>query len=94
MLSFRYISTWLTISGPCFGGIIVTFANWRIIFWLQVAMTGMGLTLSLLFIPSINEKKATNKRNLTSTLSMFNPLRILRQLVYPNVFLAVSVPHL
>ncbi|RJE23400.1 Mfs transporter [Aspergillus sclerotialis] len=76
--------------GPCFGGIIVTFANWRIIFWLQVAMTGMGLILSLLFIPNINDsqKKAANKRNLTSTLSMFNPLRILRQLIYPNVFLA------
>ncbi|CAI7612426.1 unnamed protein product [Penicillium glandicola] len=78
--------------GPCIGGIIVTFSQWRIIYWLQFAMTLLGLILSLLFVPSIQEKNriiGSNKPwKLCTVISMFNPLRIFRQFVYPNVFLA------
>lgn len=80
-------------AGPCIGGIIVTFSDWRIIYWLQVAMTGVGLILSLLFIPDIEDPmkaEPDKKRRLTNAISMFNPLRILRQFVYPNMFFAVS----
>lgn len=81
----------LTKSGPCFGGIIVTFAQWRIIYWLQFGMTLLGLALSILFIPSLETQSTTKKpRDLKFVLSMFNPLRIFHPFIYPNVFLCVS----
>ncbi|KAJ5142210.1 hypothetical protein N7526_003205 [Penicillium atrosanguineum] len=77
--------------GPCIGGIIVTFSQWRIIYWLQFGMTALGLALSFFFLPTINNKRemetATRPRTARSVLSMFNPLRIFRPFVYPNVFL-------
>ncbi|KAJ5101572.1 hypothetical protein NUU61_003794 [Penicillium alfredii] len=78
--------------GPCVGGIIVTFAHWRIIYWMQFGMTLFGLVLSMLFVPRIREKKQTadssERWTLGSIVRMFNPLRIFRHFVYPNVFLA------
>ncbi|OQD67368.1 hypothetical protein PENDEC_c037G01900 [Penicillium decumbens] len=77
--------------GPCIGGIIVTFSQWRIIYWLQFGMTALGLVLSLLFVPTINNKDeieaATQPRSVRSVLSMFNPLRIFKPFIYPNIFL-------
>ncbi|OJJ30637.1 hypothetical protein ASPWEDRAFT_121132 [Aspergillus wentii DTO 134E9] len=77
--------------GPCIGGLIVTFSQWRIIYWLQVAMAGFGLALSLIFVPDIEQKekqKVEVKRTPLSILSMFNPIRIIKLWVYPNIFLA------
>ncbi|KAJ5414015.1 hypothetical protein N7509_000642 [Penicillium cosmopolitanum] len=77
--------------GPCIGGIIVTFSQWRIIYWLQFGMTLLGLVLSILFVPKIGEKStSTSKqsRNLSRILRMFNPLLIFRPFIYPNVFLS------
>ncbi|KAJ5160692.1 uncharacterized protein N7482_007696 [Penicillium canariense] len=78
--------------GPCIGGIIVTFAHWRIIYWLQLGMVSLGLALSLLFVPSIQRTgQAVAPRqpiNLSLVLHMFNPLRIFRPFIYPNVFLS------
>lgn len=75
------------------GGIIVTFASWRIIFWVQTAMAGFGMVLSLLFVSATQDPpKMRNKgdqKDWMFVLDMFNPLRIIRQFVYPNVFLAV-----
>ncbi|KAJ5432335.1 uncharacterized protein N7458_011491 [Penicillium daleae] len=77
--------------GPCVGGVIATFAQWRIIYWLQFGMTALGLALSLLFVPNIQKKQqslsATQPVNLSLVLQMFNPLRIFRPFIYPNVFL-------
>lgn len=90
--------------GPCFGGIIVTFASWRIIFWVQVAMTGFGLILSLIFVPEIPSADAkiittatatttpTMKETTLRILAAFNPIHIVRLLIYPNIFLAVHNP--
>lgn len=40
-----------TLFGPAFGplvsGIIVTYTSWRVIFWLQVAMTGVCLLIAM-----------------------------------------------
>ncbi|GKZ55551.1 hypothetical protein AnigIFM49718_000628 [Aspergillus niger] len=94
--------------GPCFGGIIVTFASWRIIFWVQVAMTGFGLILSLIFVPEIPSADAkiittttttttttpTTKETILRILRAFNPVHIIRLFVYPNIFLAVHTPHI
>ncbi|KAJ5981163.1 hypothetical protein N7522_013978 [Penicillium canescens] len=78
--------------GPCIGGIIAIFAQWRIIYWLQFAMTLLGLILSLLFVPSIQEKKQATSldkhRVFCTVLSMFNPMRIFRHFIHPNVFLS------
>lgn len=78
----------------------MTFASWRIIFWVQTAMAGFGLILSLLFVSSVQDppamiakKKAGAKVGALDMVAMFNPLRIIRQMVYPNVFLAVRLPH-
>ncbi|KAJ5908883.1 hypothetical protein N7495_001565 [Penicillium taxi] len=74
--------------GPCIGGIIVTFSHWRIIYWLQCGMSALGLILSILFIPVL-EKMTETKEPIKASfvLHMFNPLRILRPFIYPNVFL-------
>jgi hypothetical protein len=34
------------------------------------------------------------RRGLCTVVGMFNPLRIFRHFIYPNVFLAVSIIHL
>lgn len=55
-------------------------------------MTGIGLMLSVIFVPEITNPSPTKaKPTLLSTLSTFNPLRILRQFIYPNIFFAVSL---
>ncbi|KAJ6141599.1 hypothetical protein N7470_009989 [Penicillium chermesinum] len=75
--------------GPCIGGIIVTFTHWRIIYWLQFAMTVLGLILSLLFLPDLEVKKTVKEpQTVKYVLSMFNPWHILRPLLYPNIFLS------
>jgi hypothetical protein len=56
-------------------------------------MTALGLALSLLFVPDIQKKKqslpAKGPVTLSFVLHMFNPLRIFRPFIYPNVFLCV-----
>ena len=81
------------------GGIVVTFSDWRLIFWVQTAMAGFGLVLSLLFVSSVKDgpkmihsEKKKDARFFLEALNMFNPWRIIRKFVYPNVFLAVRFP--
>ncbi|RAK96571.1 putative MFS transporter [Aspergillus ibericus CBS 121593] len=82
--------------GPCIGGIIVTWASWRNIFWVQVAMTGFGLILSLCFVPEIPSADTkitaadspTSRTKMMNIISTFNPTRIFRLWIYPNIFLA------
>ncbi|KAJ5627481.1 Major facilitator superfamily domain general substrate transporter [Penicillium herquei] len=51
-------------------------------------MTALGLVLSLLFVPNLEQKKENKPtRNISFVLSMFNPLRIFGPFIYPNVFL-------
>lgn len=56
-------------------------------------MTLLGLILSLLFVPSIQEKKRDFEKPLKfcTVMGMFNPMRVFRHFVYPNVFFAVSI---
>lgn len=89
-------------AGPCIGGIIVTFTGWRLIYWVQVAMVGLGLVGSLVFVPDIKqidkheevftEKRADKKTSVLQALAKFNPGRIFGPLIYPNVLFAVSLP--
>lgn len=78
------------------GGIIDTFANWRIIFWVQTAMAGFGLVMSILFVSivkdgpkMIHSPRKKDARFFLDVVNMFNPWRVIRKFAYPNVFLAV-----
>ena len=65
---------------------------WRIIYWLQFGMTLLGLILATLFVPSLDKNRSSGfkSQSMSHILSMFNPLRIFRPFIYPNVFLCVS----
>ncbi|KAH8599111.1 major facilitator superfamily domain-containing protein [Bisporella sp. PMI_857] len=75
--------------GPCVGGIVVALANWRVIFWIQAAMAGLGLATSLIFVPSIEQSDQRGGKTPFSinAIKTFTPLPVLKALVYPNVFL-------
>ncbi|KAL4917520.1 major facilitator superfamily domain-containing protein [Aspergillus aurantiobrunneus] len=83
--------------GPCIGGVIVTFASWRYIYWLQTGMAGFGLVLSLIFVPEIQKEEEgagaeidKEKKKITPgyVLRVFNPVRVFRLWLYPNIFFA------
>lgn len=70
---------------------MVTFREWRDIFWLQTAMMVLGLVLSIIFIPALPKKSGHLKPAFDrETIATFNPLRSLSLLIYPNVFFAVG----
>ncbi|BCS30226.1 putative MFS transporter [Aspergillus puulaauensis] len=78
--------------GPCIGGVIVTFASWRYIYWLQTAMAGFGLVLSLIFVPEVQQEtdssgieKEKKKITLGYVLRVSNPARVFRLWLYPNI---------
>ncbi|KAF5263611.1 hypothetical protein FOXYS1_5640 [Fusarium oxysporum] len=84
-----------TAIGPCFSGIIITFSHWRSIYWLQCSMTGLGFVLSFFFIPTIKSevqqlhgKLSASERSVSGVLKRFNPSKILKQFLRPQVFLA------
>lgn len=78
-------------SGPCVGGIVVTFGGWRDIFWIQAGMAGLGLILSVLFVPSIqqSDRKCGKAAFSFRGLALFNPIPAITVLKYPNILLAV-----
>lgn len=82
--------------GPLIGGIIVTFASWRIIFWTQTGMVGTGLVLSFFSVPSIAQPHQTTEKPSFRLWgkSQVEMLKVFTLLVYPNVFFAVCLPLL
>ena len=85
--------------GPIIGGVIVTYTSWRAIYWVQVGKIAAGLIASVLFVPDIRQTskhlsaiddEKSQSLSLRDVRSLFNPLKILQPLVYPNVVLAVS----
>ncbi|KAL2866440.1 putative MFS transporter [Aspergillus lucknowensis] len=82
--------------GPCIGGVIVTFSSWRNIYWLQTSMAGLGLVLSILFVPEVQAEveseigKEKAKKDITPLyiLQVFNPTRIFGLWLYPNILLS------
>ena len=90
--------------GPCIGGIVVTYASWRTIYWMQTGMAGVGLAFALWVVRGIHDplgrgdqgQRSRNDSNtrtafLGTLLSRFNPLGPLRFLLLPNILLAVSI---
>ncbi|KAL4863201.1 hypothetical protein BDV12DRAFT_206728 [Aspergillus spectabilis] len=84
-----------TAVGPCIAGIIVTFSTWRSIYWLQVAMSGLGFGLSLFFIPDIRSEVKqvysdfdASELSFRGIISRFNPVKMFKVYLRPQVFLA------
>jgi multidrug resistance protein len=83
--------------GPFVGGIIVTYASWRDIFWLQTALAGAS-TLGVIFLvpETIHRKRSTELADLPrrekarKLWSWINPWRVFVLFRYPNI-LAVGL---
>lgn len=84
--------------GPFLGGIIVTYASWRDIFWLQTGLSGLAALGALFILPeTIHHKKyddlhGLSKRRKAAVLGkMVNPWRVLKLMVtYPNLYVLFS----
>ncbi|KAK8032372.1 MFS transporter- DHA1 family- multidrug resistance protein [Apiospora arundinis] len=67
--------------GPLLGGVIVTYTDWRAIYWLQSAMSGLASLLAVSFIPeTIHHKRWSSiprEKRLRALLDAINPLRLL-----------------
>ncbi|KAI1425707.1 major facilitator superfamily domain-containing protein [Xylaria sp. FL1777] len=81
--------------GPFIGGLIVTYASWRVIFWLQTGLAGVGTIGIYFFMPeTIFHKKIDDLEGYSgrekgrALLSMLNPWGILKLFEYPNFILA------
>ncbi|KAI0599590.1 major facilitator superfamily domain-containing protein [Biscogniauxia sp. FL1348] len=77
--------------GPCISGIMTTFTHWQAILWLQTAMIGVGMILSMIFLPDIRTEENTDthgfKQKLIAFLKDTNPAKVFRVMFLPNVFL-------
>ncbi|PLB40760.1 putative MFS transporter [Aspergillus candidus] len=81
--------------GPFFGGVIVTFRPWRVIFWLLTAMTGLACILLIFFFPETipaTTKLELQGRPLPTQAKLLwqrvSPTRVTGLLIsYPNLFL-------
>lgn len=80
--------------GPFIGGIIVTFQSWRVIFYLQAALAGVGFVASYFFLPeTIHRKKSDDlvglplRRKAAVMWEMCNPWRVVRLWQYPNLIM-------
>ena len=78
--------------GPFIGGIIVTYASWRVIFWLQTGLAGLAALGAFTLLPeTIHHKKIddlegfTKWRKFMVLWGMINPIRVLRLYQYPNL---------
>lgn len=81
--------------GPFLGGIIVTYASWRVIFWLQTGLAGVAAVGSYFLLPEtiyhkkIDDLVGYNGMEKAKILwGMINPWRVVRLYEYPNLFLA------
>ncbi|CAK7567992.1 MAG: hypothetical protein SEPTF4163_005970 [Sporothrix epigloea] len=81
--------------GPFIGGIIVTYKSWRVIFWLQAALSGAAVLGTLVLLPeTIHRRKIDSLegyplgKKLRVLWPMINPLRVVRLFIYPNLIMA------
>ena len=81
--------------GPFVGGIIVTYSSWRTIFWLQTALSGVGMLMTFFLVPeTIHHKKLddlvgfSRKRKAWAIMGMINPWRVLVLFKHLNLLLA------
>ncbi|RFU79161.1 mfs transporter [Trichoderma arundinaceum] len=77
--------------GPFIGGILVTYATWRSIFWLQTALAGTGVLGVYFLVPETIHHKSiedlegrSKKEKAKAILHMTNPIRVIRLFRYWN----------
>ena len=75
-----------------FGGIIVTYQSWRCVFYLQAGLGGLGVFLTLFFLPETNPEPKKHSLHHLSRLAYarqlmkeINPLRVIGLFRYPNL---------
>jgi multidrug resistance protein len=80
--------------GPFIGGIIVTYADWRDIFWLQTALAGLSSILIVFWLPeTIHAKRSDELAGLDRVqrakkiCTWINPARVMVLFRYPNLFI-------
>jgi multidrug resistance protein len=81
--------------GPVIGGIVVTYTSWRVIFWLQTALSGVAFLAALVLLPETifrrraEDLEGCSRREKARVLwRLVEPTRVLRLYVYPNLLLA------
>jgi MFS family permease len=80
--------------GPVIVGVIITFQTWRVAFWLQTALAGLGLVLVVFFLPETFVHQLGIRRGNGEKVRWiwYNPLRPIMLLKYPNLLLTVTLP--
>lgn len=86
----RFIRTWLTLAGPLIAGIVVTYANWRVILYIQAGMILLGLILSIIFLHEGGKSATVKSPTVVGILQSFNPGRVLVLFRYPDILLPVG----
>lgn len=87
--------------GPFIGGIIVTYTDWTVIFWLQAGLAGVAALGTFFLLPeTIHHKKYDDleglsaKRKVQVLANMVNPWRVLKLfLLYPNLYVEDLPAH-
>lgn len=80
--------------GPFIGGIIVTYTDWTVIFWVQAGLAGLAALGAFLVLPeTIHHKKYDDLEGLSTRkkasvlANMINPWRVLKLfMLYPNLY--------
>jgi len=84
--------------GPFIGGVIVTFTNWRVIFWMQAALGGIATIGVFFLLPETihpGQKASKDLEGLSSLArvrklaQLMNPLRVVRLFQYRNIIAVV-----
>lgn len=80
--------------GPFFGGLIITYRSWRVIFYLQTALAGLALVGAYFILPeTIHHKKSDDliglprRKKYRILWGMLNPWRVVKLFQYPNLFI-------
>lgn len=81
--------------GPFIGGIIVTYASWRNIFWLQTALAGFSAIGIIILVPETIHRRRSDdlaglgrKEKAKKLWSWINPWRVVVLFRYPNILVA------
>ncbi|KDN60712.1 putative major facilitator superfamily transporter [Colletotrichum sublineola] len=78
--------------GPFIGGVIVTFQNWRVLFWFTSALGGLTAILALLFLPETSHRRRADelkglsiRAKAEKVWQWANPFRVLALLLVPKL---------
>lgn len=87
--------------GPFIGGIIVTYTDWTVIFWVQAGLAGLaGLGAFVVLPETIHHKKYDDleglsaKKKASVLANMINPWRVIKLfLSYPSLYVKTLQPY-